>query len=86
MKKCVIDFKHCSDLECATRQAQSMGIKPWDIVTKNCWRPDVLYTLVVYFQNKEQVREFLVSLVSEHNVRLNDIKIRQRRKWKESRK
>lgn len=85
MEKCVIDFKHGSDLEYATRQAQSMGIKPWDIITKNCWRPDVLYTLVVYFQNKEQGREFLESLVSGHNVHLSDIKIRQRRKWKEKR-
>ena len=83
MEKCVIDFQHRSDWEYATKQAQSMGVKPWDIITKNCWRLNALYTLVVYFQNKEQVREFLEFLVSGHNVRLNDIKIHQRKKWKE---
>lgn len=83
MEKCVIDFKYHLDLEYATKQALSMGIKPWDIITKNCLRFDALYTLVVYFQNKEQVREFLEFLVSGHNVQLNDIKIRQRKKWKE---
>ena len=84
MKKCVIDFQHHSDWEYATKQAQSMGIKPWDIVAKK--RLDASYTLIVYFQNKEQVRAFLDFLVSEHNVKLNDIKIHQRKKWKGNRK
>ena len=86
MEKCVIDFQHRSDWEYATRQAQSMGMKPWDIVAKNCWRSGASYTLVVYFQNKEQVREFLEFLVSENNVHLADIKIHKRKKWKEKRK
>lgn len=86
MEKCVIDFEHRSDWEYATKHAQSMGVKPWDIIAKRCLRPGVLYTLVVYFQNKEQVREFIEFLVSGHNVKLNDVKIRQRRKWKEKRK
>ena len=86
MEKCVIDFQHRSDWEYATKQAQSMGIKPWNIVAKKCLRLDAFYTLVVYFQNKEQVREFLEFLVFGHNVKLNDIKIHQRRKWKEKRK
>ena len=87
MEKCVIDFKHVSDWEYATRQAQSIGVKPWDIITKDCLSlNDFHYTLVVYFQNKEQAREFINFLVSEHNVKLNNIKIHQRRKWKEKRK
>ena len=84
MKKCVIDFQHDSDWVYATKLAQSMGIKPWDIVAKK--RLDASYTLIVYFQNKEQVRAFLDFLVSEHNVKLNDIKIHQRKKWKGNRK
>lgn len=86
MEKCVIDFQHRSDWEYATKQAQSMSIKPWDIVAKKCQRLNANYTLVVYFQNKEQVRAFLEFLVSEHNVKLNDIKIHKRKKWKEKRK
>ena len=86
MEKCVIDFQHRSDWEYATKQAQSMGIKPWDIVTRKCWILGAPCTLVVYFQNKEQVREFLEFLASGHNVKLNDIKIHQRRKWKEKRR
>lgn len=80
MEKCVIDFQYRSDWEYATNQAQSMGMKPWDIVAKK--RLDADYRLIVYFQNKEQVREFLEFLVSEHNVKLNNIKIHQRKKWK----
>lgn len=87
MEKCVIDFKHFSDWEYATRQAQSMGVKPWDIITKDGLSLNGFhYKLIAYFQNKEQVREFIEFLVSEHNIRLNDIKILQRRKWKEKRK
>jgi hypothetical protein len=86
MEKCVIDFQNRSDWEYATRQAQSMGIKPWDIVAKKCLRFDAYYTLIVYFYNKKQVQAFLEFLVSEHNVKLNDIKIHQRKKWKEKRK
>lgn len=86
MKKCVIDFQHHSDWEYATKQAQSMGIKPWDIIAKKCARLNASYTLIAYFQNKEQVREFLEFLVSENNVHLNDIKIHQRKRWKEKRK
>ena len=86
MKKCVIDFQHRSDLEYAIKLAQSMEVKPWDVIAKTCWRPGALYTLVVYFQDKAQVRAFLEFLVSDHNVKLSDITIRQRRKWKESRK
>lgn len=86
MEKCVIDFQNRSDWDCATKLAQSMGIEPWDIVAKKCSRLDASYTLIVYFYNKKQVREFLKFLVSGHSVNLNDIKIHQRKKWKEKRK
>ena len=83
MTKCVVGFKFESDWKYATKVAQEMGVKPWDIIPIDKVIK-IEKRLIIYFQNKKQGLEFIEFLLSKDNVRLNDVKIHNKRKWRKA--